>query len=99
MVAAPKPKDPESVRICVDMRIANKAIKRKCHPMTTIYVDASPVGLGAILMQKHPDGQKVITYASKALSPVEQRYSQTEREALAVVWRLNIFTFIYLERQ
>ena len=50
---------------------------------TTIYVDASPVGLGAILTQKHPDGQKLITYASKALSPVEQCYSQTEREALA----------------
>ena len=58
---------------------------------TTIYVDASPVGLGAILMQKHPDGQKVITYASKTLSPVEQRYSQTEREALEVVWACEHF--------
>ena len=58
---------------------------------TTIYVDASPVGLGAILTLKHPDGQKVITYASKALSPVEQRYSQTEREALAVVWACEHF--------
>ena len=66
---------------------------------TTIYVDASPVGLGAILTQKHPDGQKVITYASKALSPVEQRYSQTEREALAVVWACEHFHVIYLECQ
>ena len=35
MVAAPKPKDPESVRICVDMRIANKAIEHERHPMPT----------------------------------------------------------------
>ena len=52
---------------------------------TTIYVDTSPVGLGAILTQKHPDGQKVIMSASKALSLIE-RYSQTERKSLAVVW-------------
>ena len=36
MVAAPKPKDLESVRICVDMRITNKAIKHECHPMPTV---------------------------------------------------------------
>ena len=54
-------------------------------------VDASPVRLGAILTQKHPDGQKVITYVSKALSSVEQRYSQTEGEALAVVWACEHF--------
>ena len=36
MVAAPKPKDPESIRICVDMRIMNKAIKRERHPMPTV---------------------------------------------------------------
>jgi hypothetical protein len=49
---------------------------------TTVYVDASPVGLAAILTQE----EKTIICASRALSPVEQRYSQTEREALAIVW-------------
>ena len=53
---------------------------------STIYVDASPVGLGAILTQSDGDQQKIISYASKALTDVERRYSQTEREALAVVW-------------
>ena len=33
----------------------------------------------------------MIRYASKALSPVEQRYSQTEREALAIVWPCEHF--------
>ena len=46
------------------------------------YFDASPTGLGDILMQ---DG-KVISYGSRALPDVESRYSQTEREMLAVVW-------------
>ncbi|CAB4019573.1 Retrovirus-related Pol poly from transposon [Paramuricea clavata] len=49
---------------------------------TKVLVDASPTGLGAILMQ---DG-KVISYGSRVLTDVESRYSQTEREMLAVVW-------------
>ena len=47
-----------------------------------IIVDASPVGLGAIFVQNG----RVVSYASKALTDTESRYSQTEREALAVVW-------------
>ena len=54
-----------------------------------ITVDVSPFGLSAVLTQKSSstatDG-KVIAYASRALSSVECKYSQTEREALAVVW-------------
>ena len=54
---------------------------------TKVIVDASPVGLGGILAQ---DG-KIISYASRALSDVESRYSQTEREMLAIVWALEHF--------
>ena len=54
---------------------------------TTILVDASPVGLGAILIQSG----KAICYASRALSDVEQRYSQTDREMLAVVYGAEHF--------
>ena len=54
----------------------------------TVQVDASPVGLGAILSQ---DDDKVVCYGSRALTPVESRYSQTEREALGVVWACEYF--------
>ena len=53
---------------------------------TKLTVDASPVGLGAVLSQTQENGQdRCIAYASRSLSPVGTRYSQTEREALAAV--------------
>ena len=52
-----------------------------------VIVDASPVGLGGLLVQEG----KVISYASRALSDVESRYSQTEREMLATVWGAEHF--------
>ena len=59
---------------------------------TKIVVDASPVGLGAILLQRQQEGDfKPVSYASRSLSKVEQRYSQTEREALAVIWACERF--------
>ena len=58
---------------------------------TKVIVDASPTGLGALLTQ---DG-KVISYGSRAFSCVESRYSQTEREMLAVVWAVEHY-YLYL---
>lgn len=62
---------------------------------TLIIADASPVGLGAILIQEQQGRKRVISYASKSLSAVERRYSQTEKEALAVVWACERF-HVYL---
>jgi transposase InsO family protein len=45
-------------------------------------VDASSKGLGAAIMQK--DG--IVAYASRALTPTEQKYAQIEKEMLAVVF-------------
>ena len=53
---------------------------------TQLRVDASPVGLGAVLTQTQDGVTRPIAYASRTLSNVERRYSQTEKEALAVVW-------------
>lgn len=49
------------------------------------YVDASPVGLGAILSQLDINGNTlIVSYGSHNLSTVENRYSQIECEMLAV---------------
>lgn len=54
---------------------------------TEVIVDASPIGIGAILTQNG----RVICYASRALTGVEQRYSQIDREMLAVVFGVEHF--------
>ena len=56
-----------------------------------VIADASPVGLGAVLTQIHKDGPRVIFYASCSVTETEKRYSQTEKEALALVWACEKF--------
>lgn len=59
---------------------------------TTLTIDASPVGLGAILSQIQEDRTICnISYASRTITATESRYSQTEKEALAVVWGCERF--------
>ena len=53
---------------------------------TKVIADASPVGLGAVLVQQPGEELRVISYASCSLSNTEHRYSKTEKEALATVW-------------
>src|SRR6218665_1925953 len=49
--------------------------------------DASQAGLGAVLMQ---DGRPV-EYASRALTPTEERYAQIEKELLAICFAMDRF--------
>ena len=53
---------------------------------TNLMVDAGPTGLGLLLLQKSDDRWKPIVCASRRLTETEQRYSQLEREALAIRW-------------
>ena len=62
---------------------------------TEVIADASPVGLGAILIQEQQGVKRVVAYASRSLTDVERRYSQTEKEALGLVWACERF-HVYL---
>lgn len=63
---------------------------------TQVMADASPVGLGAVLVQHGATGPRIIAYGNKSLSEVEKRYCQTEKEALALVWAVEHFhMFLY----
>ncbi len=61
-----------------------------------LIADASPVGLGAVLTQQQDGEMQVISYASRTLSSVEYCYSQTEKEALSIIWacvRFNVYLY------
>nr|CAI5858972.1 unnamed protein product [Callosobruchus analis] len=62
---------------------------------TQVIADASPVGLGAVLIQSDKNGPRIIAYGNKSLTDCEKRYCQTEKEALALVWAVEHFK-IYL---
>ena len=63
---------------------------------TKVIADASPVGLGAVLVQQQGEELRVISYESRSLSDTERRYSQTKKEALAIVWSCERFhTYLY----
>ncbi len=63
---------------------------------TQVIADASPVGLGAVLTQCQKGQMVPVCYISRSLTDCERRYSQTEREALALVWACErLHPYIY----
>ena len=66
-----------------------------------VIVDGSPFGLGAILAQReYQDHQyKIISYASRPLTPVERRYSQTDIEGLSLVWGIEHFRLFLIDSE
>ncbi|XP_065356388.1 uncharacterized protein LOC135950789 [Calliphora vicina] len=54
---------------------------------TRLTVDASPVGVGAVLSQIDEQGvERPIEFASRSLTDTEKRYSQLDREAVAILF-------------
>ncbi|XP_069055957.1 arylsulfatase G isoform X1 [Pleurodeles waltl] len=67
-----------------------KGFDPKCKSIVT--TDASNKGLGAVLTQCDDENNEwVVAFASRSLTPAEERYSVIERETLACVWALNHF--------
>ena len=56
-----------------------------------IQMDASDAGIGAVLLQEIDAEERVLEFASYALSPAERNYSVTVHECLAVVWAIQKF--------
>ena len=54
---------------------------------TIVSADASSFGLGAVLLQRQLSGElKPVAFISRSMTPMEQRYAQIEKEALAFTW-------------
>ena len=71
------------------------------NPATPIILqcDASEVGLGAWLRQESNSTEKIVAMASRAFTDVESRYSNIERECLAVVFELEKFEYYLYGRK
>ena len=53
--------------------------------------DASPVGVGCVLSQLHQTGERPVAFYSRTLSNSETRFSQTDREGLAILTGVKHF--------
>ena len=66
------------------------------HPFF-ITVDASLVGLGAVLFQMNEDNKmRVNSYNSRILNTQEKKLSTLDRELLAIVYALQIYDFLII---
>lgn len=63
---------------------------------TQLVTDASPYGLGAVLIQIKHGIPRPVSCISKSLAVHEQKYCQTEKECLAIIWAMEkLFVYLY----
>jgi len=58
---------------------------------TKISADASPYGLGAVLLQEVNSSWKPVAYASRSVDKHERNYGISELETLGLVWAVRYF--------
>ena len=69
------------------------------HNKLILQTAASPIGIGAVLLQPAEDGKLLpVSHASRILQPAERNYSQLDREALAVIFGVTKFKQYLLGR-
>ena len=61
-----------------------------------VHVDASRIGLGAVLYQRAESGLQVLAYASKSMSSSEKNYSAHKMEFLGLKWAVTVKFHYYL---
>lgn len=68
---------------------------------TEVYVDSSQIGLGGSLIQINPETNKPhpVAYVSKKYTDTQKRYSNAEREMLALTYTINHFREQILGRE
>ena len=92
---------PELEKIFQNVKNAMTADTELTIPNTThpffITVDASLVGLGAVLFQMNEENKiKVISYNSRILNSQEQKLSTLDRELLAIVYAIQVYEFLII---
>lgn len=63
-----------------------------CPDFTRTFIlqtDSSSYGIGAVLSQEFPDGERAICFLSRSLTRQERNYSAVQREALAVIYSIE----------
>lgn len=89
----------EQAYVKVKQMIASDLVLAHYDPKEKLVLatDASPVGVGAVLSHIYADGsERPIHFASQTLSPTQQRYSQIDREAYAIIFGVRKFyQYIY----
>ena len=72
----------------IKRRITQDTVLTHYNPEEKIYlaVDASPVGLGAVISHGRGKEERPIAFASRTLTETEKNYSQIDREALAIIY-------------